>query len=84
MNFLKSLDASNFYKRWGNRSNPSEPDISGCMKGRRVEIEVKLPGKKLTPGQEAAQRRWKRAGAVVGVAHSVEDAEEILRRGGLL
>ena len=78
LRYLQNLPGCYAYKRYGGRHNPSEPDISGCIQGIRFEIEVKAPGNKPTPGQRAALKRWRRAGAIVGVAYSVEDARELI------
>lgn len=57
-----------------------EPDIDGCYHGRSVKIEVKRPGREstLTPSQRVALVRWRDAGAIVGVATSVDDVKELL------
>jgi len=55
------------------------PDITGCLRGRRLEIEVKRPGNKPTELQKAMMDRWKAAGAIVFVATSVPEARDLLR-----
>ena len=62
-----------------------EPDITGCYKGWRFELEVKRPGVgRLTPLQKAALQKWASAGAYTAIVRSVEDAlaviEEIRER----
>ena len=49
------------------------PDITGCFMGYRFDIEVKRPGCKPTPRQEAVMRKISAAGGTVFVAHSVDD-----------
>lgn len=49
-----------------------EPDVSACIRGRMVQIEVKQPGEHPTPRQYEALRRWEAAGALAGWADSVE------------
>lgn len=56
-----------------------KPDITGCIRGRRFEIEVKRPGNKPTPLQMKELRDWKAAGAIVGVAYSLDDVKELLK-----
>jgi|SRR5690606_6550653 len=56
-----------------------KPDISGCVNGRRFEIEVKRPGNKPTKLQLKELEEWRKAGAITGVAYSLEDAKEILK-----
>lgn len=56
-----------------------KPDISGCVNGRRFEIEVKRPGNKPTKLQLKELREWEEAGAITGVAYSLEDVKELLK-----
>ncbi len=55
-----------------------DPDLYGVVNGRHFEIEVKRPGGSLTPVQEERLRQWAAAGALAGVARSVEDALRIV------
>lgn len=52
-----------------------KPDITGCFRGWRFEIEVKRPGNKPTPLQERELTRWAAAGAHVAVVHSLEELQ---------
>lgn len=61
-----------------------EPDIDGCVRGRAVKIEVKVPGKHPTVLQDKVLRQWRDAGAIAGCAHSVAEAEQLLREGGVM
>jgi hypothetical protein len=54
------------------------PDLYGTIGGRHFEIEVKRPGSQLTELQAQRLREWAHAGAITGVAHTVEDALRIL------
>lgn len=47
-----------------------DPDLYGSYKGRAFAIEVKRPGEKATPLQEARLRDWAAAGAITGTVHS--------------
>ena len=60
-----------------------DPDLYGTIRGRHFEIEVKRPdpSSRLTELQFQRLRQWEQAGAIVGVARSVEEALEILRGG---
>jgi len=49
----------------GDQYTVNQPDILGCLAGRCVAIECKLPGKHARPGQLAILRLWARAGAIV-------------------
>lgn len=55
-------------------------DLAGVRigDGRAVYIEVKTPTGKVRPDQENFLRRMREAGALAGVARSVEDARRIL------
>lgn len=56
------------------------PDFLGCYHGVMFYIEVKQPGKVPTPLQEIEMRRLRRAGAIGGVATSVDEARAIMAR----
>ncbi len=60
-----------------------DPDLYGTIRGRHFEIEVKRPdtGADLTERQRQRLREWREAGAIAGVARSVEDALIILDLG---
>jgi hypothetical protein len=62
---LNTIPKSRWRKTIGGETNPGEPDISGCIDGRRVEIEIKVPGNKSTPIQKRMQDLWENAGAIV-------------------
>ncbi len=83
--YLRSLPGCAVRKRWGGGMGVAgDPDITGCIRGRHLELEVKRPGGKPTPLQEKRLREWRDAGAVVEVVASVEDVREILRSQRLL
>lgn len=85
LKWLNSLEGCWAHSRHGGMYDiKGNPDITGCLNGRRIEIEVKQPGQKPTPIQFAVMRKWEKAGAVVGWATTIEEAKEILKEGGLL
>ena len=54
-----------------------DPDLYGSIRGRHFEIEVKRPddlGSVPTELQVHRMQEWRTAGALVGIARSVEDA----------
>jgi len=58
-----------------------DPDLYGTIGGRHFEIEVKRPddpSSRLTKLQRRRLLEWKMAGAIVGVARSVDEAIQIL------
>ena len=76
---LRSVPGMVVRKRHGSALGyAGEPDLYGCFRGRHFEIEVKRPGRKLTPLQQQRLKEWALAGAIVGVAHSVEEAIELM------
>lgn len=57
-----------------------DPDIHGCIRGRAFAFEVKRPGRRPTPLQEARLEEWRKAGALVAVLHSAAELDELLIR----
>jgi len=55
-----------------------DPDIYLLYKGRHAEIELKLPGNSPTTLQQVRLAEWGRAGALVGVVHSVTELRKLL------
>jgi hypothetical protein len=79
LDYLKTVPECMAEKTHGsNFGKAGKPDISGCLRGRRFELEVKVPGNKPTPIQEAMLRKWNRAGAITGVVTSLEEAKIVL------
>ena len=64
----------------GNARQRGRADINGCYKGRCFKIELKSPdtGYKPTKQQKLYLKKWKIAGAIVGVCYSLEDVKEVL------
>lgn len=81
MTWLKTIPGSKWEKRHGGYySAAGQPDISGCVNGRRIEFEVKVPRTgRATPLQKHELELWHAAGAITGIITSKNDAEEILR-----
>ena len=82
--YLRSLPGGWARKTHGNAFVRGEPDVTACVRGRRVELEVKIPGKDATPVQKVALKRWHEAGAVTGVVHSLEETQDILQENDLI
>lgn len=53
------------------------PDIDGCVDGRSLKIEMKEPGYKPTTLQRARLITWRKTGALVGWATSLEEVQQI-------
>ena len=74
----------NFYTEYGARiqiGTKGESDIFGhrISDGKAVYIEVKLPGEEPREDQQKFLNAMKRAGAITGCDHSVEEALRIVR-----
>lgn len=68
-------------KHWsGMGSRKGVSDLIGTIPpfGRSMYIEIKRPGKEATPAQLKFLTIMKRAGAIVGVVHSVAELRDIL------
>lgn len=76
-------NAGTFYTRDGRPVRigiPGQSDLCGHRPGdgRAFYIEVKRPGEKSRGNQERFLRQMRNSGALAGVAHSVEEAVEIV------
>ena len=60
------------------------PDIIACIKGRFVAIEVKRPGKKPEPIQEAFLDSLTRKGGVAFWADNLDTVKETLKKENLV
>jgi len=79
LKYLNSLPQCRAEKTWGGGyGNAGKPDITGCLRGRRFELEVKKTGGKPTKLQEVTLHKWLEAGAITGVVHSVGEVKEVL------
>lgn len=65
-------------------SHEGDPDISGSLYGRHIELEVKQPGNKPTTLQVFRLAEWEAAGAIVGVVHDVDEVLALLFSHNLL
>lgn len=72
-----------FYTKYGNLVNighNGEADIWGhrISDGKAIYIEVKLPGEEPREDQKRFLEAMRRAGALTGCAHSIEEALQIV------
>ena len=72
-----------FFTKYGsivNVGHHGESDIMGhrCSDGKAIYIEVKLPGENPREDQRKFLDAMLKTGAIAGVAHSVEEALEIV------
>jgi hypothetical protein len=82
--YLKKLPDCWARKQHGSAVRRGEADITGCLRGKRLELEVKTPGGDYTPLQAATARKWRRAGALAECVTSVEETKDVLREADLL
>lgn len=73
-----------FFTKYGgivNIGHHGESDIMGhrISDGRAIYIEVKLPGEKPRDDQKKFLTAMANTGAIAGVAHSIEEALEIVK-----
>jgi len=82
MNALRQQRGVVVRKRHGTAMGVAgDPDLYGSIHGRHFEIEVKRPddpGSIPTELQAQRMQEWRAAGALVGIARSVEDVLAIL------
>lgn len=80
LRYLNGLDRCYAHKVHGGAYGVAgQPDIDACLNGRALKIEVKRPGQDATPIQRVCIDRWRAAGAVSFVAHSVDEVKDQLR-----
>lgn len=81
LDYLNSLPDCIAENVSGNASQSGRADINGCYRGRAFKIELKSKdtGYKATKQQKLYIKRWEAAGAITGVAYSVEDVKKLLR-----
>lgn len=82
--YLNGLPGCVARKRWGGGYGVAgDPDITGCIRGRHFEFEVKRPGQRPTALQARRLEEWRRAGALVAVVDSPAQVPALLAEEGL-
>lgn len=78
--YLDTLAPAVYYeKRWGGPyGRVGAPDLSLCVNGSRVELEVKNADGSPTRAQLAELARWADAGAIALIVRSVADVRAIV------
>jgi hypothetical protein len=56
------------------------PDLIGCVDGRMCALEVKMPDGEVSPVQRRRQAHLERAGAIVAVVTTADEAIDVVRR----
>lgn len=77
---LRKLDCPSWARKVHGSAfgNAGEPDIDAVVVGVPIKAEVKTPGNRPTDSQNAALRRWERAGAVTGCVHDLEELDDLV------
>jgi hypothetical protein len=84
LKYINKLPRCVAEKTVGNAFKSGQPDITAAVAGRRVELEVKRPGKDATPLQQRRLSKWASGGAVVGCVHSVAEVRDLFEAHGMI
>lgn len=81
---IRNHTVGQFYTKYGaivNVGHHGESDLMGhrISDGKAIYIEVKLPGEHPRPDQKKFLQAMANTGAITGVAHSIEEALEIVK-----
>ena len=78
--YIRSLPRGWAIKTHGGQFSAGEPDVSGCVNGQAIHLEVKRnPRLDASPLQKTKLRQWSEAGAITGVVSSVDEVREMLK-----
>lgn len=85
LKYLNSLPRCVAYKVPGTAVSSGRPDISGCINGRAIQIEVKTVDTdwEVTKQQMANLMKWSECGALCLVTYSLEFVKEIITPKGI-
>lgn len=77
--YIRSLPKGWAVRVHGGQFGAGEPDISGCINGRCIKLEVKRDeDHPATELQLAKLKQWSLSGAITGVVWSVDQVKLIL------
>ena len=79
LSYLNSLPDSYFELSYPG-SPTGKPDITGCIEGLYIAVEVKIGKDKLSPIQKHYRNKIRKAGAVCMEARSLESVKAALKR----
>lgn len=82
--YLDSLGAYHIKNHGSIYSRAGTPDITACLNGRFIGIEVKQPGGRVSALQAAHIELIKQAGGVAFVAYSLEETKEYFKEFGII
>ena len=82
--YLDSLGAYHIKNHGSIYSRAGTPDITACIGGKFVAIEVKQPGGRVSALQAAHIELIKKAGGVAFVAYSLEEAKKNIEKFNLV
>lgn len=78
--YANRIPGCHLQARHGGPANRGEPDLTGCFRGLRLEIEVKVGDNRPTPLQYDQMAKWAGVGAVSVCIRSLDELKEILDR----
>lgn len=82
--YLDSLGAYHIKNHGSIYSRAGTPDITACLNGRFIGIEVKQPGGRVSALQAAHIELIRKAGGVAFVSYSLQETKENLKKFGLV
>lgn len=78
--WLNTLRGCLAYKRAAGRDRRGKPDVTGCLQGIRLEIELKIGDNTPTPIQAGWLKKWQDAGAITGWANDFDSACDLVKK----
>jgi hypothetical protein len=84
LRYINKLPRCVAEKTHGSAFKSGQLDITAAIAGRRVELEVKRPGKDATPLQQRRMEKWASGDAVVGCVHSVAEVWDLFEAHGMI
>lgn len=82
--FLDSIGAYHIKNHGSIYSRSGTPDITACVNGKFVAIEVKQPGGRVSPLQAAHIELIKQSNGTAFVAYSLDDVKREFGKAGLI
>lgn len=81
LKYLNGLPHCYAEKNAGRLFGNATVDITGCVRGRRIDLEVKRPGAPVTRRslrQGMTLQKWNKAGALTAIVTSVDEVRDLL------
>ncbi len=78
LRYLRTLPRCVASKRHAGPGRRGEPDITGCIEGRRYELEVKVGSNMPTDMQWKQMEKWADSGAITGVFWTIDGLKSLM------